>query len=208
MRCLRRRSFRRCWGFWVGGGEEWGHLRCEPKIHLFKMFTLYMRLLCLCCFMASCTGFQASLRINRLAKDYSLRENKETLRIVRKLSDAGRMNLHDLSQTLRIDGFKVEGESKDAPSAHLDLEILMIQQVSIYLNGQLGHLNTQQKHKLRRLVDDKIEKYGLCSWVLILAKREESLSDFLRLTPADAVRYRMSHFAYLKLIEMDSPAHL
>ena len=112
MRCLRRRSFRRCWGFWVGGGEEWGHLRCEPKIHLFKMFTLYMRLLCLCCFMASCTGFQASLRINRLAKDYSLRENKETLRIVRKLSDAGRMNLHDLSQTLRIDGFKVEGEGR------------------------------------------------------------------------------------------------
>ena len=83
----------------------------------------------------------------------------------------------------------------------------MIQQVSIYLNDQLGHLNTQQKHKLRRLVDDKIEKYGLCSWVLILAKKEDSLSDFLRLTPADAIRYRMSHFAYLKIIEMGAPAY-
>ena len=152
--------------------------------------------------MTSCAAFQASPRINRLAKDYSLRENKETFRIERGLQDAGRLSSNDLSQSLRIDGFKVDGESNDSPFEHLDLDILMIEQVSACLNGQLGHLNSKQKHKLRQLVDENIKKYGLCSWVLLMAQKEESLNDFLRLTPADAARFRISHYAYLKLIEM------
>lgn len=105
-----------------------------------------------------------------------------------------------VDQSLRLDcNAKVDGESSYSPVGHTALEWAIENEIVLESGGSFGSMNSVQASNLNRIMKHSLKKYGLCSWMLHIAKKESSLSYLLRLRADDAERQPMSHFVYLTL---------
>jgi hypothetical protein len=161
-------------------------------------------LLALC----ACTTPTNSQKLEQLIADCSKRENNDHLRILReRVNQAPKSDVlaSGVDQSLRLDcNAKLASEAPSSPAGHQNLVGAIVD--SLYQNAlsTSGGDKSKQMYEIKRAVDRSIKKHGLCSWMLMLAEREESLGYLLHITTAEAASYGASHFAYLQLYLRDN----
>ena len=156
-----------------------------------------------------CASTSTSPKLVMLISDCQKRENNVIFERARTRLDELRNRsapipnslVAGIEQSLRLDcNAKLSSESTQSPFGHVDLLAAILE--GIYREMPL--VSEQDKpvreHLLNRFIGDNLKKHGLCSWMLVLAAREESLNYLLNINASQAATYKASHFAYLQII--------
>lgn len=153
--------------------------------------------------LCGCTTPSNSPNLDQLIADCAKRENNESLRVLRERVNQvpkSEALTSGVDQSLRLDcNAKLSSESPSSPAGHQNLVGAIIDALYRKEASNLGGDRSKQMYEIKRSVESYIKKHGLCSWMLMLAEREESLDYLLQIKTTEAISYDASHFAYLQL---------
>lgn len=156
-------------------------------------------LLALC----ACTTPSNSQNLEQLIADCAKRENNESLRVLRERVNQvpkSETLTSGVDQSLRLDcNAKLSSEAPSSPAGHQNLVGAIVDGLYRNAASNSGGDKSKQAYEIKGAVESYIKKHGLCSWMLMLAEREESLGYLLQIKVTEAASYGASHFAYLQL---------
>ena len=153
--------------------------------------------------LCACTSPSDSQDLEQLIADCAKRENNESLRILRERVNQvpkSEALASGVDQSLRLDcNAKLTSEAPSSPTGHQNLVGAIVDGLYRNAESNSGGNTSKQMDEIKGAVAGYIKKYGLCSWMLMLAEREETFAYLLKIKSTEATSYGASHFAYLQL---------